>query len=100
MRKQDKVVIWPAYFDANLTRDKGRKVPKFLSVSNPKITELKEAADLLRLKYEMMSDASYPKAPWLKTGKLLVAKKGAKTKLLKQMAAQLQRLRASTSGKR
>jgi len=97
MCDQDKFVIWPSYFDSTLTRSRGRKLPKTLCVPNPRISELVEAVSRLRLRYELVADASYPKTPWVKTGKLLVVKNSTKTKLLKRIAEQLRRIRASTS---
>ena len=47
MRKQDKAIIWPAYFDQTKTRKNGRRVSKNLAVPNPKIEELQEAAKKL-----------------------------------------------------
>ena len=44
MRKQDKAIIWPAYFDQAKTRKKGRRVPKNMAVQSPKILEIQEAA--------------------------------------------------------
>ncbi|MBS7620776.1 signal recognition particle protein Srp19 [Candidatus Bathyarchaeota archaeon] len=99
MRKQDKVILWPAYFDSTKTRGEGRKIPKSLAVPSPKITELKEAAEKLGFECELVADASYPKTHWLKTGKLLIAKKEAKNQLLKKIAKQLQKIRATVSAK-
>lgn len=96
MRKQDKVVLWPAYFDSTKTRGEGRKIPKVLAVPSPKITELKEAVEKLGFECEFVADASYPKTPWLKTGMLLVAKKEPKNRLLKRIAKQLQKIRGTT----
>ncbi|MEM1564272.1 MAG: signal recognition particle subunit SRP19/SEC65 family protein [Candidatus Bathyarchaeia archaeon] len=93
MRKQDKVVLWPAYFDSTKTRGEGRKVPKILAVPSPKITELKEAVEKIGFKCEFVADAIYPKMPWLKTGMLLVIKKEPKNQLLKKIAKQLQKIR-------
>ena len=45
MRKLDKAIIWPLYFDVNKTRKEGRRVSKALAVSSPKIAELKEAGE-------------------------------------------------------
>ena len=44
MRKQDKMIIWPAYFDSTKTRRDGRRIPKSLAVPSPKILEIKDAA--------------------------------------------------------
>lgn len=97
MRKQDKVILWPTYFDSAKTKGEGRKVPKSLAVPSPKVSELKEAAEKLGLEHELVLDVCYPKMPWLKTGMLLVAKKEPKNQLLKKVAKQLQKIRAATA---
>lgn len=95
MRKQDKVILWPAYFDSTKSRGEGRKVPKNLAVPSPKVSELKEAVEKLSLEHELVLDVCYPKTPWLKTGMLLVAKKEPKNLLLKKVAKQLQKIRTA-----
>lgn len=97
MRKQDKVILWPAYFDSTKTRGEGRKVSKKLAVPSPKVSELKEAAEKLGLENELVLDACYPKTPWLRTGMLLVAKKEPKNQLLKKIAEQLPKIRAASA---
>ncbi len=99
MRKQDKVILWPTYFDSTKTRGEGRKIPKSLAVPSPKISELKEAVEKLGLEHELVLEASYPKMPWLKTGMLLVAKKGTKNQMIKKIAKQLLKIRGATVSK-
>ena len=36
-------VLWPAYFDAGLTRSKGRRVPMDLAVDEPTVDEIADA---------------------------------------------------------
>lgn len=36
-------VLWPAYFDAGLTRSEGRRVPKELAVEEPTVDEIADA---------------------------------------------------------
>ena len=36
-------VLWPAYFDAGLTRSEGRRVPVELAVGEPTVEEIAEA---------------------------------------------------------
>ncbi|MEM3579394.1 MAG: signal recognition particle subunit SRP19/SEC65 family protein [Candidatus Bathyarchaeia archaeon] len=95
MRKQDKVIMWPVYFDLTKTREEGRKISKNLAVPSPKISELKEAAEKLGLQHELVPDVCYPKTPWLKTGMLLIAKKEPKNQILKKVARQLQKIRSA-----
>ncbi len=95
MRKLDKAIIWPIYFDASKSRKEGRRVPKNLAVFSPKIDELKQAADKLGLKNEVTLDVHFPKMPWVKTGMLLVEKKEAKEKIIQKIAKQLVKIKAS-----
>jgi signal recognition particle subunit SRP19 len=96
MRKQDKAIIWPAYFDLAKTRMEGRRVPKNLAVQSPKITEIQEAAAKLSLKHEINSEVGYPKTPWLKTGMIMVEKKGSKEQVIRKIAKQLLTIRSET----
>ncbi|MEM3622411.1 MAG: signal recognition particle subunit SRP19/SEC65 family protein [Candidatus Bathyarchaeia archaeon] len=99
MRKTEKIIIWPAYFDSTKTRKEGRRVPKNLAVPSPKILELKEAVEKIGLEYEIVSDSSYPKMPWLKTGMLLVKKKEAKAQIIKKISKQLTKIRSVAATK-
>jgi len=96
MRKQDKAIIWPAYFDQTKTRKNGRRVPKNLAVQSPKIVELEDAARKLGLKNEVVATSGYPKTPWAKTGMLLVEKKGSKEQVINRIAKQLLKARSET----
>jgi signal recognition particle subunit SRP19 len=97
MRKLDKAIIWPVYFDASKSRKKGRRVAKALAVQSPKITELKEAVDKLGLKNEVKLEAHFPKMPWTKTGMLLVEKKEAKEKIIQKIAKQLVKIKSASA---
>lgn len=96
MRKQDEVILWPAYFDSTKARSDGRKISKNLAVPSPKISELKEAVERLGFEHELVLEASYPKTPWIKTGMLLVAKKESKNQMMKKIAKQLLKIRSTT----
>ena len=93
MRKKDKFFLWSIYFDANKSRADGRKVPKKLAVSAPKLEELQRAARKLGLQPEVVADAAHPSCPWLKTGLLVVPKTESKDKTLKKLAGELCSLR-------
>ncbi len=93
MRKQNKILLWSVYFDANKTRTEGRRVPKKLAVSAPKLEELHRAAKRLGLQPEAVFDAAHPSSPWLKTGLLIIPKKESKGKTLKNIAKELSNLR-------
>ena len=93
MRKQDKVIIWPAYFDQAKTRKEGRRVQKSLAVQSPKILEIREAAQKLGLDFEVVTDKGYPNRPWVNVGMLLVEKRGSKEQIINRIAKQLLKVR-------
>ena len=93
MRKQNKIILWSVYFDVNKSRTEGRRVPKKLAVSAPKIEELQNAAKRLGLQPEIVPNAAHPSSPWLKTGLLVVPKTESKDKTLKKIAKELSALR-------
>ncbi len=94
MRKLDKAIMWPIYFDASKTRKEGRRVPKNQAVQSPKILEIKEAADKLGLKNEVNVEAHFPKMPWAKTGMLLVEKRETKEAMIQKIAKQLVKIKS------
>jgi signal recognition particle subunit SRP19 len=90
MRKLDnKAIIWPVYFDVNKSRAEGRRVNRGQAVVYPKIVEIKEAADKLGLENEINLEARYPRAPWTKSGMLIVAKSEPKEDVIQKLAKQL-----------
>ncbi|MEM3725247.1 MAG: signal recognition particle subunit SRP19/SEC65 family protein [Candidatus Bathyarchaeia archaeon] len=97
MRKQEKIIMWPAYFDSAKTRGEGRRIPKSLAVPSPKITEIRDAAEKLGLECEVVLDVGYPKTPWLKTGMLLVRKSESKDKTIKKIAKTLKIIRSTAT---
>ncbi len=93
MRKLDKAIMWPVYFDAEKTRKEGRRVPKAQAVQSPKIVEIQQAAERLGLENEINLEAHFPKMPWAKTGMLLVEKKEPKEAIIKKLAKQLVKIK-------
>ena len=95
MRKLDKAIIWPIYFDINRTRKEGRRVPKNIAVQSPRIDELKQAVDKLGLKNEISIEAHFPRTHWAKSGMLLVEKKEAKQAIIQKIAKQLVKIKSA-----
>jgi signal recognition particle subunit SRP19 len=93
MRKQNKLFLWPLYFDISISRKKGRRVPKNLAVSSPKMDDLQKAARLVGLDPKVVYDATHPNCPWLKKGLLIVPKTESKNKILKKIAKELSEIR-------
>ena len=97
MRKQDRYIIWPQYFDQNRTRSQGRKIPKNQAQPTPRLEEIQKAAQKLGLTTEIVPELAYPSTPWLKTGMALVSKKGAKLEMMRKIARELAAQRAKPS---
>lgn len=93
MRKQEKIIVWPAYFDATKTRKNGRRVARNLAVPLPRISEIKDAAEKINLKSEVV-DCAYPRTAWQKTGMLVVKKKKSKDNTIREIAKQLVKTRS------
>jgi len=93
LKKRDKFVLWPIYFDSTKTRLEGRRVPKNLAVPAPKLIELQEAVKQANLEPEVIVDAEHPSVPWQKTGIILVPKGDSKTQILRRVAERLFKIR-------
>lgn len=85
--------MWSNYFDSTKTRNDGRRVPRNLAVSSPKIEELQRAAKRLGLQPEVNLDAAHPSCPWRKTGFIVLPKTESKTETMKKIAKELSILR-------
>lgn len=88
-RDEDKYVIWPIYFDKSTSRLAGRKVSKKHSVEKPSIEAIAKAAKSLGLNPILEKNSSHPSHHWKQEGRILIDKKDAKSKLLKQIANRL-----------
>jgi signal recognition particle subunit SRP19 len=84
------MIVWPAYFDAINTRRDGRRLPRNLAVSMPKVSEINDVAAEIGYVCEIVADSGYSKTPWLKPGMVLIKKKESKDQMLKKIAKQLQ----------
>jgi signal recognition particle subunit SRP19 len=74
MRKRDgMLVVWPAYFEKDLTRMQGRRIPSNLAASNVTLKILEMAAESSGFEYESEADKQYPRGFSDKDGYLLVA---------------------------
>jgi len=65
-----------------------------MAVQSPKILEIKEAADKMGLQNEVNLEAHFPKAPWAKSGMLLIEKQEAKEKIIQKLAKQLLKIKS------
>jgi len=88
-RDDHKLIIWPIYFDKNISRSKGRKIGKKFSLEKPDIEKIAKAAKTLGLNPIIEKNASHPNKSWKKEGRVIVDQKDAKTKIIFQIAKML-----------
>jgi signal recognition particle subunit SRP19 len=92
-KEDDKLVLWPEYFDKSLTKNKGRRVPIKLAIKNPTVEEIAKAAKRLKLNPKIESGRAYPGRWWRKSGRVLVKTKAHKTKIIRQVAIVIKKYR-------
>ncbi|MGB9635837.1 MAG: signal recognition particle subunit SRP19/SEC65 family protein [Thermoplasmata archaeon] len=84
--KKGFLVIYPEYFDVNLSRKMGRKLPKNLCIQNPSVEHLMHAAKKLKLEYELEREKHYPGDAFRRRGRILVKKTQNKLRMLVEIA--------------
>lgn len=92
-KKEGRVVIWPAYIDAERSRSDGRQISKRDAIEKPTVEEIMVASMEMGLKPEAEREKHYPKEWWEKSGRVTVPKGGAKTALIKEIASRIKRRR-------
>ncbi|PNX45564.1 MAG: hypothetical protein BV459_08150 [Thermoplasmata archaeon M11B2D] len=88
-RDDNKYVIYPLYFDVTVSRSNGRRVARKHSVEKPTLETIAKAAKSLGLNPILEKDALHSSTHWKKEGRILVEKKGPKTRLLLQLSSRL-----------
>ncbi|MBN1389164.1 MAG: signal recognition particle subunit SRP19/SEC65 family protein [Candidatus Thermoplasmatota archaeon] len=91
--KDDMFIIWPQYFDSDLPRSKGRRMPLSLSVHGPSAEELFHAARRLSLSPVLENEKAYPSRWMGGRGRIKIAKKFDKTSSMRKIAEGLVRKR-------
>ena len=95
MKLDGKIIVWPANLDSTKTRLEGRKIPKGQSVQAPRVDELAEAARRLSVEAEITPQKSRPRNWWEMTGYITVSMRGSRPELLRSLAGEVRRIRAS-----
>ena len=96
MKDYDHQIIWLDYFNKNLSRKKGRKVGRNLSVYDPTIQELIGASKTLELNFSdetINNQARYPRRSFVKSGYVMVSKSEKKSFLVNQIAKKMIEIR-------
>jgi signal recognition particle subunit SRP19 len=81
-----KLIIWPIYFEKNISRSKGRKIAKKFSIEKPDVEKIVKAAKTLGLSPIIEKNASHPYRSWKKEGRVIIENKDIKSKIIFQIA--------------
>lgn len=88
-------VLYPAYFDADLTRSEGRRVAQDLAVPDPTVDEVATAVGQVGYDATIERDVAYPREHWQSRGRVLIENDddASKGDLVQAVAAYLSALR-------
>jgi|ERR671910_3526554 signal recognition particle subunit SRP19 len=92
MKDYDHQIIWLDYFNKNLSRKKGRKVSKDISVYDPTMQELIGASKTLELDFseeDLNNQARYPRRAFVKSGYIMISKSDKKSSVVNQIAKKM-----------
>jgi signal recognition particle subunit SRP19 len=89
MRKKNRIIIWPIYFDSTKTKALGRKIPKNLGKPSPTLAKIEKAIIDINLSYNIVPETAYPSTPWKKTGYIRIEKTKSKNKIIKEIAKKI-----------
>ncbi len=88
MKDYDRYIFWLDYFDSELKRAQGRRVPLSSATRAPSLAELGEACRRLNLQPQPQP-SRYPSTPTKESGYVSVIKSGSKQSLLLKVAKEL-----------
>lgn len=92
MKDYDRYIFWLDYFDSELKRSEGRRVPLSAATRAPTLAELGEACRRLNLQPQPQG-ARYPPRPGKDSGFVSVAKSPPKHALFLKIAKELSTVR-------
>jgi signal recognition particle subunit SRP19 len=92
MKDYEKYVLWLDYFNSELKRSQGRRVPLSMATRAPNLTELDEACKRLNLQ-PVPQSARYPGSWTKESGYVSVKKTKPKQALLLRVAKELSSVR-------
>jgi signal recognition particle subunit SRP19 len=97
LKDYKQIVIWTDYFNSNLSREQGRRVPLDRSVRDPTVAELTEATKRLGYSAQAVS-AKHPKRMIQASGYVNIPKKPdlSKSRLILEVAKHLSNVRGES----
>ncbi len=81
--------LYPCYFDRDLTRNQGRRVPRGMAQEAPQIKAIHKAAKRAGLSARIDEGAAHPAHGSKMKGRVIVEWKGSKEELMKKIAQKI-----------
>ncbi len=93
VRKKRKTwIIYPEYFDKNLSRSDGRRVSLDLAVPSPKLEDIGSVLDDWNIPNRLEDHEHYPAKWYERNGRIYIPKqKGTKQEVLKKIGEELKK---------
>ena len=89
-------MIYPEYFDAQLSRNEGRRVPRNLAVNSPDVKEISNILSKYDIPNRIEEHKHHPNFWYRKNGRIIINKQGkSKQEFLKDLAKNLKKKRQS-----
>ncbi|HUI85541.1 MAG TPA: signal recognition particle subunit SRP19/SEC65 family protein [Nitrososphaerales archaeon] len=93
MKDYDKYIVWLEYFNSELKRSQGRRVPLSLAIRTPKPEELQEACKRLNLQPALQA-GTYPSSGRRESAYVSIRKEKPKQALMLKIAKEISTVRA------
>jgi len=88
-RSDDQFIVYPIYFDKQVSRKDGRRLSLKHSIDKPSVDQIAKAAKSLGLQPVIEKERMHSSRPWKKEGRVLVKKTKSKQTLLHQISQRM-----------
>ncbi len=98
MKDHNKIIMWLDYFNSELSRSQGRRVPMNKSIKKPQLSELVAAAK--KNGYDAVENSAYhPKRTNIESGYISFTKTDTKSSYVKKLSETLSIVRGENRSK-
>ena len=72
LRRKKFYVIYPEYFDSNISRSQGRRVSLSIADPTPHLKKIVKACERLEIEHQSEPEKAHPSFWWKKSGRVLI----------------------------
>ncbi|MCC9261047.1 signal recognition particle protein Srp19 [Methanobrevibacter woesei] len=92
-KQKNRIIIWPQYFDKNLSHSEGRKVSLEYAINEPTVNDISRALKRLQIPNIIHNEKAYPGKWYEKSGCILAESDQNKLQLLKEIGLKLKEIK-------